>query len=200
MTQRDRENFEQMTISVLDAKPALVVIDLQKGIVGMPTAHPMQGVIGNCAALAEAFRRYALPVVLVNVDGAPSGRAERSLSLSQMPAGWTELIPELNRQPGDHLVTKQTRGAFTNTGLQQHLRRLGVTQAIVVGVATSSGVESTARQAHELGFNVVMATDAMTDTDAEAHHNSVVRIFPKMSETGTTRQLLDLFANRSTAT
>ena len=30
-----------MTISVLDAKPALVVIDLQKGIVGMPTAHPI---------------------------------------------------------------------------------------------------------------------------------------------------------------
>jgi nicotinamidase-related amidase len=116
-----------------------------------------------------------------------------------MPAGWTELIPELNRQPGDHLVTKQTRGAFTNTGLEQHLRQLGVTQVIVVGVATSSGVESTARQAHELGFNVVLATDAMTDTDAEAHHNSVVRIFPKMSETGTTQQLLDLFARRSTS-
>ena len=188
-----------MTVSVLDARPALVVIDLQKGIVGMPTAHPMQGVIANCAALAEAFRRHALPVVLVNVDGAPSGRAERSLSLSRMPAGWTELIPELNRQPGDHLVTKQTRGAFTNTGLEQHLRQLGVTQVIVVGVATSSGVESTARQAHELGFNVVLATDAMTDTDAEAHHNSVVRIFPKMSETGTTRQLFDLFARRSTS-
>ena len=199
MTKRDRENFEQMTISVLDAKPALVVIDLQKGIVGMATAHPMKGVIRNAAALAEAFRRHALPVVLVNVGGTPSGRAERSFSLSRMPPGWTELIPELNRQPGDHLVTKQTRGAFTNTGLEQHLRQLGATQVIVVGVATSSGVESTARQAHELGFNVVLATDAMTDTDAEAHHNSVVRIFPKMSETGTTQQLLDLIARRSTS-
>src|SRR6185437_3792255 len=199
MTKRDRENFEQMTISVLDAKPALVVIDLQKGIVGIATAHPMKGVIRNAGALAEAFRRHALPVVLVNVDGTPSGRAERSFSLSRMPAGWTELIPELNRQPGDHLVTKQTRGAFTNTGLEQHLRQLGATQVIVVGVATSSGVESTARQAHELGFNVVLATDAMTDTDAEAHHNSVVRIFPKMSETGTTQQLLDLIARRSTS-
>ena len=108
-----------MTISTLDAKAALVVIDLQRGIVGMPTAHPMAGVIRNAVALAEAFRRHSLPVVLVNVDGAPSGRAERSFSLSQMPAGWTELIPELNRQPGDHLVTKQTRGAFTNTGLDR---------------------------------------------------------------------------------
>jgi nicotinamidase-related amidase len=181
-----------MTISTLDAKAALVVIDLQKGIVGMPTAHPMAGVIRNAVALVEAFRRHRLPVVLVNVDGAPSGRAERSFSLSQMPAGWTELIPELNRQPTDHVVTKQTRGAFTNTGLEQHLRQLDVTQVVVVGVATSSGVESTARQAHELGFNVALVTDAMTDSDADAHHNSVVRIFPKMSETGTTQQVLGL--------
>ena len=193
-----------MTISTLDAKAALVVIDLQKGIVGMPTAHPMAGVIRNAVALAEAFRRNSLPVVLVNVDGAPPGRAERSFSLSQMPAGWTELIPELNRQPGDHVVTKQTRGAFTNTGLEAHLRQAGVTQVVIVGVATSSGVESTARQAHELGFHVVLVTDAMTDTDADAHHNSVVRIFPKMSETGTTQQVLglldDINAKRSAST
>lgn len=189
-----------MTISMLDAKPALVVIDLQKGIVGMPTAHSMAGVIGNCVALAEAFRCHKLPVVLVNVDGAPPGRAERSLSLNQMPAGWTDLIPDLNRQPTDHLVTKQTRGAFTNTDLEKYLRQAGVTQVVVVGVATSSGVESTARQAHELGFNVAVVTDAMTDADAEAHHNSVIRIFPKMSETGTMQQLLDLFAKRSTST
>jgi nicotinamidase-related amidase len=192
-----------MTISTLDAKAALVVIDLQKGIVGMPTAHPMAGVIRNAVALAEAFRRDRLPVVLVNVDGAPPGRAERSFSLSQMPAGWTELIPELNRQPGDHVVTKQTRGAF-NTGLEAHLRQAGVTQVVIVGVATSSGVESTARQAHELGFHVVLVTDAMTDTDADAHHNSVVRIFPKMSETGTTQQVLglldDINAKRSAST
>ena len=43
-------------------------------------------------------------------------------------------------------------------------------------------------------------TDAMTDTDADAHHNSVVRIFPKMSETGTTQQLLGLIDKRSAST
>ena len=185
-----------MPISVLDTKPALVVIDLQKGIVGMPTAHPMAGVIGHSVALVEAFRRHRLPVVLVNVDGVSPGRAERSFRVSQMPAGWTELIPELNRQPGDHVVTKQTRGAFTNTGLEQHLRQAGVTQLVIAGVATSSGVESTARQAHELGFHVVLVTDAMTDTDAEAHHNSVVRIFPKMARPARTQQLLDLLDQR----
>jgi nicotinamidase-related amidase len=181
-----------MTISTLDPVTALVVIDLQKGIVGLPTAHPMDGVVKNSVALIEAFRARKLPVVLVNVDGAPSGRSEHSFSLNAMPAGWTELIPELKAQPTDHLITKRTRGAFTNTDLEKYLRDNGVTQVVVVGVATTAGVESTARHAHELGFNVTLATDAMTDRDAEAHHNSVTRIFPRMSETGTTQQILDL--------
>jgi nicotinamidase-related amidase len=181
-----------MTVTTLDPKTALLVIDLQKGIVGMATAHPMDGIIKNSVALIEAFRARKLPVVLVNVDGAPSGRSEHALSLSGMPADWTELIPELKRQPSDHLVTKRTRGAFTNTGLEKYLRENNVTQVVVVGVATTAGVESTARHAHELGFNVTLATDAMTDRDAEAHHNSVTRIFPRIGETGTTQQILDL--------
>jgi nicotinamidase-related amidase len=181
-----------MTISQLDARTALVVIDLQKGIVGMPTAHPMDGIIRNSVALVEAFRARKLPVVLVNVDGQPPGRAERSFSLDKMPAGWTELIPQLNRQPTDHLVTKKTRGAFTNTDLEKYLKANAVTQVVISGIATSGGVESSARHAHELGFNVAVVTDAMTDSEADAHHNSVTRIFPRMSETGTTRQLLDL--------
>ena len=181
-----------MTITTLDAETALLVVDLQKGIVGLPTAHPIADVVANAVKLTDAFRRQGLPVVLINVDGLAPGRAEQSRRVTEFPAGWTDLIPELNRQPGDHLVTKRTWGAFTNTGLEAHLRQAGVTQVVIVGVATSSGVESTARQAHELGFHVVLVTDAMTDTDADAHHNSVVRIFPKMSETGTTQQVLGL--------
>jgi nicotinamidase-related amidase len=183
-----------MTISMLDPKPALLVVDLQRGVVGMPTVHPIDGVISNSVALIEAFRARKLPVVLINVDGVPPGRAEQSRAPRDFPAGWTDLIPELNRQPSDHVVTKRTRGAFTNTDLEQYLKTNGVTQVVITGVATGSGVESTARHAHELGFNVALAIDAMTDTDADIHHNSVTRIFPKMAETGTTQQFLDLLA------
>jgi nicotinamidase-related amidase len=189
-----------MTISMLDPKPALLVVDLQKGIVGMPTVHPIDGVIRNSVALIEAFRARKLPVVLINVDGVPPGRAEQSRAPREFPAGWSDLIPELNQQPSDHVVTKRTRGAFTNTGLEQYLKQNGVTQVVITGVATGSGVESTARHAHELGFNVALAVDAMTDTDADVHHNSVTRIFPKMAETGSTQQFIDLLisAKRST--
>ena len=181
-----------MTISMLDAKPALLVVDLQKGIVDMPTAHPITDVVKNAAELTHAFRSHGLPVVLINVDGVPPGRAEQSRRVTEFPAGWTDLIPELNQRPSDHIVTKRTWGAFTNTDLETHLRQLGVTQVVIAGVATSAGVESTARHAHELGFNVALAVDAMTDMNADVHHNSITRIFPRLGETATTQQIIDL--------
>jgi nicotinamidase-related amidase len=181
-----------MAITSLDKNVALIVIDLQKGIVGMTTAHPVAGVIENACALAEAFRHHHLPVVLVNVTGGAPGRAEKTRNLSDLPADWADLIPELNQQPGDHLVTKRTWGAFTDTGLDAHLKALGVTQVVIAGVATTAGVESTARFAHEYGFNVLLAIDAMTDMSLEAHDNSVARIFPRLGETAATQAIIDL--------
>jgi nicotinamidase-related amidase len=181
-----------MPVSSLDPRAALIVIDLQKGIVGLPTVHPIAGVIANSRALADAFREHDLPVVLVNVSGAPGGRTESSRPGRSYPEGWDVLIDELDIQPTDHLITKYTRGAFHQTGLHELLSELGVTQVVITGVSTSAGVESTARQAHEYGYNVTLAIDAMTDTDADTHHNSVTRIFPRMAETGTTAEILAL--------
>lgn len=187
-----------MPLTKLDATTALIVIDLQKGIVGLPTIHPVGELVNRASALAAAFRHHGLPVVLVNVDGVALGRTEQAPRIREIPAGWTDLVPELNQQPGDHTVTKRTWGAFTNTGLGQHLKRLGVTQVVIAGVSTSAGVESTARQAYELGFNVTLAVDAMTDTNSDAHINSVTRIFPRLGETGTTQLIIDLLKeNRS---
>jgi nicotinamidase-related amidase len=72
---------------------------------------------------------------------------------------------------------------------------LDVTQVVIAGIATSIGVESTARNAHEFGFNVTLAVDAMTDRNADAHANSITRIFPRLGETGTTREIIDLLAD-----
>ena len=187
-----------MPLTRLDTSTALIVIDLQKGILGLPTVHPVAEVVNHAGALADAFRHHRLPVVLVNVDGGASGRTEQATRIREFPAGWTELLPELNQQPGDHTVTKRTWGASTNTGLGEHLKRLGVTQVVIAGVSTSAGAESTARQAYELGFNVTLAVDAMTDTNSDAHINSITRIFPRLGETGTTQEIIELLkGNRS---
>ncbi len=186
-----------MSVTALDPTTALVVVDLQKGFVTLPTAHPMETIVRHAGTLADSFRRHGLPVVLVNVAGRPPGRTERATDLGALPADWTDLVPELNRGDGDHLVTKRTAGAFTNTGLAEHLRTRGVTHVVVAGVATSMGVESTARQAHELGFNVTLAVDAVTDTNLDAHTNSVTRIFPRIGETGTTADIIALLGERA---
>ena len=183
-----------MPITTLDPTTALVLIDLQKGIVAMPTARPTAPIIAHAAALAEAFRNHKLPVVLVNVAGMAPGRNEQAPRVASFPDGWTDLVPELNQQGSDILVTKHTWGAFQNTGLAEKLKSLGVTQIVLAGVSTSIGVESTARQAYEHGFNVTLAIDAMTDLNEDAHINSVTRIFPRLGETGTTQDIIKKLA------
>jgi nicotinamidase-related amidase len=181
-----------MPVTSLDTKTALILIDLQKGIVAYPTVHPIDEVVKHAATVANAFRRHRLPVVLINVTDVAPGRTEQARPRGEFPAGWADLVPELDQQPADHTVTKRTWGAFTNTGLDEHLKKLGVTQVVIAGVATSIGVESTARQAHELGLNVTLAVDAMTDMNLDAHSNSVTRIFPRLGETGTTWEIVSL--------
>jgi nicotinamidase-related amidase len=184
-----------MALTTLDPKPALVVIDLQKGIMTIPAAHPVDEVVERAARLAAAFRRSKLPVVLVNVKGAAPGRTEAGRSQQSRftpPPDWADLADELDAQPGDHRITKLRWGAFHDTSLDAHLRDLDVTQVVLAGVATSIGVESTARSAYEHGYHVVLATDAMTDTDAAAHDNSVTRIFPRLGETVTTSEIIDM--------
>lgn len=186
-----------MPVTTLDARSALIVVDLQKGIVGLPLAHPGGEIVARAAALADAFRRHDLPVVLVNVAGSAPGRTEQAPAFRDLPPGWADIVPDLRQQPGDHLVTKRTWGAFTGTGLEAHLRGLGVTQVVIAGIATGTGVDSTARQAHELGFNVALAIDAMTDRSVAVHDDCVVRIFPRLGETGTTTAIIDLIERRS---
>jgi nicotinamidase-related amidase len=185
-----------MTLTTLDPKTALIIVDLQNGIVGFPTVHPVASVIRNASALADAFRRKHLPVVLVNVNAVAPGRTEQSRTLGDLPPGWADIIPELNRQPTDHLVTKRTWGAFMHTDLAAYLHGKGVTQVVIGGISTSAGVESTARQAYELGFNVTLAIDAMTDMNEATHVNSVTRIFPRLGETGTTEEIIALLGGQ----
>lgn len=180
-----------MALTELDPKSALIVIDLQKGI----TSRPLDGVeesVRNSAKLADAFRKHGLPVVLVNAVGMAPGRTEQQRPNMKIDADFAELDPALNKQDSDILVSKRTWGAFTETGLNEILRADGVTQVVFTGIATSIGVESSARQAHELGYNVSLITDAMTDLSPEGHRRSIDIIFPRLGETGTTSELLAL--------
>ena len=186
-----------MALTMLDPNTALVVVDLQKGLTGLPVIHPMGDILGRARALADAFRERGLPVVLVNVAGGAPGRTEHPRLALPRSEGWTDLVPELNRQESDIAVTKRTWGAFASTDLEAQLKARGVTQVVIAGVATGTGVESTARQAYEQGFNVTLALDAMTDLRPEAHDYSIRNVFPRLGETGTSQQIIDLLPTGS---
>jgi nicotinamidase-related amidase len=177
-----------MALTQLDERAALVVIDLQKGIAGMLDSGE---VVRRSAELARAFRAKGLPVVLVNVAGRAPGRTEAGIPKGLTFAlDWAELVPELEPQASDLLVTKHRVGAFLGTNLDALLRERGVTQVFVTGIATGSGVESTARSAYDLGYNVVFVVDAMADRDPEIHRHCVEKVFPKLGERETTEGVL----------
>lgn len=186
-----------MSITEIDPRTALIVVDLQNGIVSTPKAHPVKDVVDNVRMLLDHFRECDLPVVLVNVTGGAPGRNDLGMKMGNLPDEWSELIPDLNQQPTDHLITKRTWGAFTDTDLHGYLQKQGVTQVVIVGISTSIGVESTARNAWELGYNVNIIVDAVTDNNLDAHMNSVSLIFPRMAQTSTTADFIALLKHRS---
>ena len=179
-----------MALTKLDERTALVVIDLQKGIVAMPTKpYSTADVVERTTRIARAFRKTGLPVVLVNVNGMAPGRTDARRLSASFPTDWAEIIPEL-KEYADHFVTKQRPGAFLGTGLDEYLHENNVTQIVLTGVSSSNGVESTARSAYDLGYNVTIVADAISDRDADTHQHSVEKIFPRLSEVTTTDEIL----------
>ncbi|WP_022720169.1 isochorismatase family cysteine hydrolase [Rhodopseudomonas sp. B29] len=187
-----------MPLTTLDPMSALLVVDLQKGIVGAPVKEPMRPILERARALLDAFRAYRLPVVLINVVGTPPGRTEQPRRLTgELPAGFADFAAELDQQPDDVVITKRSWGVFAGTDLDARLKAAGVTQVVVIGVATGTGVEATARQAYERGYNVTLAIDAMFDPRTEAHAYSIANVFPRLGETGSSAAVIDHLQRRS---
>lgn len=183
-------------VTALDKKTALVLIDLQNGIVQLPLAHPAKDILANATKLVEAFHKAGLPVVAVNVnpnnskafavrkEGGPAGGGQ------QLPDEFMHIVKELGTTPDDIYVTKTTWGAFGSTDLDEKLKALGVTGIVIGGIATSIGVEGTAREANAKLYNLTFVSDMMTDMHAEAHEHSFKYIFPRLGEIGTTEEIL----------
>ncbi len=174
----------------LDPKTtALVLIDLQKPIVARPTA-PYSGVdiLKTSIELAGRFREANATVVLVNVGWLPDFKDALRQPVDQPmqipPGGFSPDFMELAdglARPGDIRITKRQWGAFYGTELDLQLRRRGIQTIVLGGIATNVGVESTARQAWEHGYALILAEDATSGQSAEMHDFAVKNIFPRIS-------------------
>lgn len=167
---------------------ALVVIDLQRGIVARSTTpHPAADVVERSARLADSFRQRGATVVLVHVAFSPDDRdrlqppndAGPSISGPIAP-DFSELVPEIGPREGDLVVTKRQWGAFYGTDLDLQLRRRGIRTIVLCGIATNFGVESTARDAWERSYELVFAEDAMSGLSEGAHQFAVTTVFPRI--------------------
>jgi nicotinamidase-related amidase len=176
---------------------ALVLIDLQRGIVsGETMPHAARDVVARAAELASAFRARSALVVLVRVDlGAkgelfPRPAADNPRPPMTVGPEWSELVPELGRQPSDVVVVKHQPNAFYGTDLDVHLRRRGIRTIVLGGISTNLGVEGTARAAHERGYDQVFVEDAMAARAAVLHTHPVTHFFPTIGRVRTTADVI----------
>ena len=165
---------------------ALVLVDLQQGILGFPLApHSGPAVLAAGAQLARRFRAAGATVVLTRVTwsrnfaDALQQPVDRPLpGPAELPEHWAQFPPELEHSPADIVITKRQWGAFHGTELDLQLRRRGIRTLVIGGVATNMGVESTARQAWEHGYEVVFAADAISSLSPQLHTFALESIFP----------------------
>lgn len=181
---------------------ALVLIDLQKGIGPFAAGpHTADEVYERAGRLAARFRELGAPVVLVRVGWSADGRDmlhpladNMPPSGGSFPANWLEYADQLNVAESDIHIIKRQWGAFYGTELELQLRRRGITQIVLGGISTNIGVESTARNAFELGFNQVFVEDAMSSSNADHHRFAVEHIFPRLGRVRSTEQVLQALA------
>lgn len=185
-------------IDIDPASTALVLIDLQKGILAN-TLTPISGteLLERGRGLAERFRAAQATVVLVNVAFSADGGDLLRQRVDQpapalkgpLPEDWAELPAGL-AQPGDLRITKRQWSAFHGTELDLQLRRRGIRTIVLGGVSTHIGVESTARQAYEHGYELVIVTDVITGAGAEGHEMSMKHILPRLARLASSQDLV----------
>lgn len=184
----------------LDSKTtALLVIDLQHGIVGLQTQpYPAQSVVEKAAGLVSVFRQMNAKVIFVRVDLANMRDLPVDVSHGDPdnppPPTASELVLESGGEKDDLVITKRHWSAFGGTDLEKILRDSAIETVVIAGIATNFGVESTARAAASLGFAVVLAEDATTSLNADAHNFSYRHIFPMLGRVRTAAEVADAIA------
>lgn len=177
-------------------KTALVVIDLQNGIVNRELSpHTSGEVVQNATKLAKTLKEKGGFVVLVRVstlDGKDMLKpaTDLKMSQSQYPQGWDIIVPELEKIEGSHVITKRQWGAFYGTDLDLQLRRRGIDTIVLCGVSTGIGVDTTAREAYQHGYNQIFIEDAMAAASKEEHDYVCKHIFPRIGKIRSCEEVL----------
>ncbi|MDF2505474.1 hydrolase [Clostridium sp.] len=177
-------------------KTAIVVIDLQNGIVNSQRSpYTSAEVVKNASRLVNASTEKGAFVVLVRVssiDGKDMPKPEIDLKIDpiQLSEGWDSYVPEIANSKNAYAITKRQWGAFYGTDLDLQLRRRGIDTIVLCGISTGIGVDTTAREAYQHGYNQIFVEDAMTASSKEEHDYVCKYIFPRIGKIRTSEEVI----------
>ncbi len=195
-----------MTLSLDPKTTALVLVDVQNGTLAMPLApHDRGEVVAAAARLGRAFAAVGAPIIVVRVafaaDGSdrPQGSTDVPMILPEggFPEGWADLAAEIEALPAVARITKRQWSAFHGTELDLQLRRRGLRNVVVGGIATNFGVESTVRDGWQAGYAMIVAEDACSSVGDGMHEFAVVRTLPRVSRVRTVDEIVAALKGRS---
>ncbi len=195
--------------TVVGPKTALVVVDMQNYFVqdGMPSCAPIaRDIVPNVNRLARATRVAGGMVVWIQteaLDNAKNDWANRKEATST--EGWSRRQRLLARdgagfpiyercdvKPEDKIALKTRYSAFIPypSDLEHQLKSHNIDTLLIVGVATSTCCESTARDAAMWGYRTVMVSDANADNTDELHNHTLGKFLFTFGDVQTTDELI----------
>ncbi len=169
-------------------KTAFVPIDIQKGIINSGEFLPYSGteIVKKNQQLLNWFIKQNSFIAKVNVEVdlfrfLGPNQDSTKLKSFQVPADFSEIILECGEYENTITPTKYTPGAFFNTQLDNHLRVRKIDTIVLSGVATSNGVYTTAIEAYQRGYKVIVLSDACSDRDSSIHQMMLENLFSKIA-------------------
>jgi nicotinamidase-related amidase len=179
-----------MNLELDPSTVALVMIDLQLGILALPLQpHGPGDVLTSCERLGLAFAAAGATIVTVTVGFSPDGGDRvpglvdqpMTLPAGGLPASWSTLDPRVAALPAAVSIRKHGWSAFYGTDLDLQLRRRGISTIVLCGIATNFGVESTARDAWHHGYSTVVASDCCSSVAPGLHDFALNSVLPRVS-------------------
>jgi nicotinamidase-related amidase len=159
-------------------KSALVIIDVQIGLVRLMPLELQNRVLANVTVLLGKARSTGVPVLFVQHDG-PKGHP-----LEAETSPWA-IHPSILPLSQEAVIRKKASDSFFETGLAEELQGNGIGHLIIAGAMTEYCVDTTCRRAVTLGYDVTLVADGhltrdtpvLTSSQIIAHHNTLLNGF-----------------------
>ena len=157
-------------------------------------------VIPNQRHILEACRGAGIPVVHVRVMNLAGDSSDTSWRYKRfgilVPPGSkdAEILEELAPLPGEVVVSKTTSSVFMSTNADLILRNMGIDTLIIMGVVTNNCVESSSRNAGDLGYRVLLVEDACAAWTQKGHDYCLGHLDNNFGLVRSTDQILEQIA------